>query len=528
MLLHQTIQQAAQRRPENVAIRCGGESLSYGDLYRRAAALAHALRDRGAQTQDRVAVLVGKGFRVPESFYGALAAGATLVPIDPKSPVPQIVRILRAVGARHLLTEPKRAAIVAEALAEAPDVKQVLGVEEIEGRTDVHCTPWTEITERTTSEIDFPDIPILDSDPSYVLHTSGSTGIPKLIRHTHATAMSFVDWAADEYGLTPDDRLSNHSSHHTCFATFDFYCAARAGAATVILTPAAMKMPVSLSALMERERLSVWYSVPTALVQLVLRGVLEERDLTALRWVLFAGETFPDKHLRRLRELLPGARFSHVYGSTEVNVCTYFHLPKGDVPSPLPIGRACSNAVAEVVDDDLQPVSDGEEGELLIRGGAVMSGYWEDPDNPAANNERVFVKTPAGGGFDNLYFRTGDRVRRLDDGNLTFGGRADHQIKVRGHRVELGEVESALLNLDGVEHAAAFAVPDGEGSLKILAAVVASTTGEGDFVAELRSVLPAHAVPASVQQLDALPRTPTGKVDRKALKKLASGETNDG
>ena len=225
-------------------------------------------------------------------------------------------------------------------------MKHVIGLDEIEGRPDVHCTPWTEIVERAASDIEFPDVSILDSDPSYVLHTSGSTGVPKLIRHTHATAMSFVDWAPQEYGLTPDDRLSNHSSHHTCFSTFDYYCAARAGAATVILTPGAMKMPVSLSTLMERERLSVWYSVPTALVQLVLRGVLEERDLTALRWILFAGETFPEKHLRRLRELLPGARFSHVYGSTEVNVCTYFHLPEGGlgkhgVPSPLPIGRPC-------------------------------------------------------------------------------------------------------------------------------------------------------------------------------------------
>jgi acyl-coenzyme A synthetase/AMP-(fatty) acid ligase len=161
---------------------------------------------------------------------------------------------------------------------------------------------------------------LVDLDPSYILHTSGSTGTPKLILHTHRSAMSFVEWAADEYSLTPDDRLSNHSSHHTCFATFDYYVAARVGATTVILTPALLMMPSSLSALLEAERVSVWYSVPTALVQLSLRGDLESRDLRAIRWVLFAGETFPEKHLLRIRHQLPDARFSHVYGSTEVNV----------------------------------------------------------------------------------------------------------------------------------------------------------------------------------------------------------------
>ena len=183
---------------------------------------------------------------------------------------------------------------------------------------------------------DSPDVSLIELDPAYILHTSGSTGQPKLILHTHYSAMSFVDWAAAEYALTSDDRLTNHSSHHTCFATFDYYAAARAAATTVILTPAALMMPGTLSALLERERVTVWYSVPAALVQLSLRGDLEPRDLRTLRWVLFAGETFPARHLRRLREQLPTARFSHVYGSTEVNVCTFYHLPDG----PLPDGPA--------------------------------------------------------------------------------------------------------------------------------------------------------------------------------------------
>ena len=315
-----------------------------------------------------------------------------------------------------------------------------------------------------------------------------------------------------------EDRLSNHSSHHTCFATFDYYAAARAGAATVILEPAALMMPASLSALLERERVSVWYSVPTALVQLSLRGALETRDLAALRWVLFAGETFPEKHLRRLMRQLPEARFSHVYGSTETNVCTYHHLPPVvEGGGPLPIGRACSNASTLVVDDELRPVPDGEAGELLVRGATVMSGYWSEPER----NRRVLVRRPSIGDLEEVYFRTGDRVRVLEDGNLAFVARADLQIKVRGHRVELGEVETALLALDRIEEAAAFAIPDGEGSSAVRAAVVAGAgpaPGRREILAGLRKILPPHALPAEISVVASLPHTPTGKVDRNALR----------
>jgi amino acid adenylation domain-containing protein len=370
---------------------------------------------------------------------------------------------------------------------------------------------------------------VIDQDPSYILHTSGSTGTPKLILHTHRSAMSFLEWATAEYSLTREDRLSNHSSHHTCFATFDYYAAARAGATTVILTPAVMMMPSSLAALLENERVTVWYSVPTALVQLSLRGDLESRDLSCLRWVLFAGETFPDKHLRRIMRQLPSARFSHVYGSTEVNVCAYYHLPEsGEFKDPLPIGTACSNSRTLVVDENLEPVSNGEIGELLVRGGTVMVGYWSDDQR----NSQALVRRPAEGQLEEIYFRTGDRVRTLEDGNLAFVARADLQIKVRGYRVELEEVESALLALDVVDEAAAFAVPDGEGSSAILAAVVVGSGGASmarDILPGLKKTLPLHAIPAEITILDRLPLTPTGKVDRNALRaQLTNGEGNDG
>lgn len=517
MLLHRMIDDAASRNPDALAIRCDGSTMSYGQLADRANGLARVLIEGGLQRRDRVAVLVGKGENVPVSFYGALTAGAALVPIDPKSPVEQIVRILRATGATALVSEPGRRRVVAQVLASCPEVSHVVGCEP-ENDAPYRCTPWSVVLDETGGPS--PEVDVVDLDPAYILHTSGSTGTPKLIQHTHRSAMSFVEWAVEEYSLTSNDRLSNHSSHHTCFATFDYYAAARAGATTVILTPGVLMMPGSLSALLEEEQLTVWYSVPTALVHLSLRGELETRDLRSIRWVLFAGETFPEKHLRRLMAQLPDARFSHVYGSTETNVCTSYHLPSSGEPGgQLPIGTACSNSSARVVDQNLRVVPDGEIGELLIRGSTVMSGYWDDRER----NQKVLVPIAEAGGFEEVYFRTGDQVRVLDDGNIVFVARADSQVKVRGHRVELEEIENALLALDPVEEAAAYAVPDGEGSSALMSAVVlASGSGwtEREIVSGLKKRLPLYAVPAEISILDSLPRTPTGKVDRSALRNL--------
>lgn len=514
-LLHDLIDEAAGRRPEDPAVRCDGATLSYEQLARHANGLARVLHAAGVAPRDRVAVLLRKGPEVPVAFYGVLAAGGVLVPIDPKSPAEQVIRILKATGAKHLVSEPAKRGAVREALAACPEVSHVIGLEPEDGAA-AEYVPWKAVSEEAGGRP--PDVGTIELDPAYVLHTSGSTGIPKLIQHTHRSAMSFVDWAVAEYGLTRDDRLSQHSSHHTCFATFDYYAAARAGAATVVLTPAVLMMPASLAALLEEERVSVWYSVPTALVQLSLRGGLEDRDLASIRWALFAGETFPEKHLRRITRQLPGARFSHVYGSTETNVCTYYHLPEsGGLASPLPIGKPCSNARALVVDGELRAVPDGEEGELLVRGSTVMSGYWGEPER----NGAVLVRRPTDGGLEEVWFRTGDRVRVMDDGNLTFVARADRQVKVRGHRVELDEVEAALLALAGIEEAAVYAVPDGEGSSALRAAVVAAAgapPAPREIRAGLGKVLPGHAVPEEIAVLAALPRTPTGKVDRNALR----------
>jgi amino acid adenylation domain-containing protein len=391
-------------------------------------------------------------------------------------------------------------------------------------RDGFSCMTWPDVHAAAADRA--PDLPLTEQDLAYILYTSGSTGTPKGIMHTHRSGLSFAVWAAETYGLGPEDRVSNHAPLHFDLSTFDFFATAQAGATTVIVPEAITKLPADLTKLIDRERVSVWYSVPFALIQLLERGNLKNLSLSSLRWVLFAGEVFPTKHLRALLAALPHVRFSNLFGPTETNVCTYYHVPPVLPASdePIPIGTPCSNVESLIVDEDSVPVAGGEPGELLIRGGVVMRGSWGRPD---LNARGFYCRKVFDGNYDDVFYRTGDIVELLPDGNLKYLGRKDRQIKTRGYRVELDEVEAALLSLPAVEEAAAFAVPDGQGSSLIEAAV---TSRDGspltpDLVMNhVAGQLPAYSVPVRIRVMDSFPRTSTGKINRKELQARAATE----
>jgi amino acid adenylation domain-containing protein len=328
------------------------------------------------------------------------------------------------------------------------------------------AVPWDEVVAASATP---PNAGTMEQDLCYILYTSGSTGVPKGVMHTHRSALSFAEIAVRAYGLDEHDRISNHAPLHFDLSTLDYFAGAVAGATTVVIPESHTKLPASLSALVEAERLTVLYAVPFALQQLLLHGALDKRSLPSLRWVLFGGEPFPPKHLRALMAALPQASFVNVYGPTEVNGVTHFPVPPiaEDDDSPIPIGMPYGNVEALIVDDEDRPVRPGEAGLLLVRTPTMMRGYWKRADL----NERAFYRRPAFGIYEDVFHRTGDLVRERPDGNLDFLGRKDRQIKARGYRIELDEVEAALLAHEAVEGAAAFPVPIGEGTHRIEAAV---------------------------------------------------------
>jgi amino acid adenylation domain-containing protein len=520
--LTQAITLGAERHPDKDAVRRGGKALSYAELEMKSNQLAHVLRAQGVKKGDRVGFYLNKSLETIIGVYGIMKAGAAYVPLDPFAPVPRLVFVMRNCGIRCLISSEMKLESVAEMLALDAGLQCVIGVPP-QPDLAVQTISWEEVFTMPTA---CPAVTLTEQDLAYILYTSGSTGDPKGIMHTHRSALSFAEWAAEVYGLQGNDVLSNHAPMHFDLSTFDFFAGALAGATTVIIPEALTKFPTNLTRLIESERISVWYSVPYALIQMLTHGNMEKHDLSSLRWLLFAGEVFPTKHLRELMTRLPDVRFSNLYGPTETNVCTFYHVTAvpPDTDEPIPIGLVCANDEGLIVDAHNQPVAPGEVGELLIRGGTVMRGYWGRPDL----NERGFYRRPVfADAYEDIYYRTGDLVQELPDGNLKYLGRKDRQIKTRGYRVELDEIEVALLSFEGVEEAAVYPMPDGAGSNLIEAAVTAKenvTLELAALVEHISAKLPPYAVPVKIGILESFPRTSTGKINRRELQTMAAND----
>jgi acyl-coenzyme A synthetase/AMP-(fatty) acid ligase len=340
---------------------------------------------------------------------------------------------------------------------------------------------------------------------------------------THRNCLAFVEWAVEEFRVSAADRLSSHAPLHFDLSTFDLYAAALAGA-PVVLVPAGMSVfPSQVRSFIETAGITVWYSVPSILAMLVLRGGLQPGDLPQLRTILFAGEVFPATHLRRLIELIPHVRFANLYGPTETNVCTWWEVTSLDEgATEIPIGRAIDNVEVFAVTDDGRLATPGEVGELHVRGPTVMQGYLGDPEKTSSR----LVSNPFGGVLDQPVYRTGDLVQELPDGAYRFLGRRDHQIKSRGYRIELGDVEAGLYGHPAVLECAVVAIPDELITNRLVAyVIVREEVSKTDLLRYLAERVPTYMIPGELIFADALPRTSTGKVDRRSLSEaVAAGQ----
>ncbi len=512
-LLHQIIDLSASTYPDKSAFSYDGENLSYDDLRTQANGLAMALSNHGVVPGDRVGLLLPKCLRTPVAVFGCLKAGAIVVPLDAQSPAERLALMIRDAGIRQIIVLPEQARLVEKLCAAGGlDIRLILGLDASTAE-DLSVMSWPELQPENRA----PAIALQEDDPAYLLYTSGSTGQPKGILHSHRSGLAYARLSANLYDVSPDDILGNFAPLHFDQSTFDFYTGPLRAATTVLIPQAFGFATGSLANLIEEERLTIWYSVPSVLIQLILRDALVDRDLSSLRWVLFGGEPFPPKHLIRLMALMPNAQFSNVYGPTEVNQCTCFNM-RGDqaIDEALPIGRVWDNTEALVVNGDDHPVASGDTGELLIRSPTMMLGYWGRPDL----NEHAFYLRERDGDLSDRFYRTGDLVRMREDGEFEFLGRKDRQIKSRGHRVELDEVEAVLCGHDDIDEAATFTVEDDDQGLLIEAAVILRPGVEvsnRDVSRHAARLLPGYAVPRKILFMTDFPRTRTGKVDRKAL-----------
>ena len=515
-LLNQYADAQAARRPDATAIRLGQQRLTYAELATSSSRLAQLLRDGGCQPGDRVCILMPKSPMAIVAMQAVMKAGCAYVPIDTGSPPSRIARVLAASEPRWLLVGDSSPSLIDGALADYPhELPRVgwLGHDPVDGE---HYRAEFSLVDVESAPVLAQPVARADHEAAHLLFTSGSTGIPKGVVISHANVTAFVEWAVTYFGMGPHDRVSGHSPLHFDLSTFDIYGAFAAGA-ELHLVPAELNlMAPKLTEFIRSSELTQWFSVPSILTYMASFDTVEQDDFPALRRLIWCGEVFPTASLIHWMERLPEVTFTNLYGPTEATIASSYHtLPAvpADATAAVPIGTPCGGEELLVLDDDLREVTDGEVGNLYIGGVGLSPGYWRDEKKTAA----VFVDRAG-----ERVYHTGDLARRGPDGLVYFHGRADTQIKSRGHRIELGEIETALATIEQLREGAVVAIPSS--GFEGYAICCAYVPAEGETVwprhirSALKELVPSYMLPSRWQEYEVLPKNANGKIDKPAIR----------
>ncbi len=499
--------------------------MTFEQLYEQASALAATLVHR-SQSPDPplAAVFAHRSITAFTGVLGALLAGKGYVPLNRTFPASRTRAMLDRSGAEALIVDAESATQLDEVLAGIDRTLLIMLADHDDG--GLLATRWPRHQVVASGGLLPSDRwePTADGceGAAYLLFTSGSTGTPKGVMVTHQNVTHFVDTAVERYAITEEDRFSQMFDFTFDLSVFDMFVAWDRGACVCCPTGKALTVP---SQFITDARLTVWFSVPSVAVILKRLGLLKPDRHPALRWSLFCGEALTVEVAEAWAAGAANSTVENLYGPTEATIaCTVHRWDPQRSPSEcelgiVPIGAPLAGMSALVVDPELRPVVDGDEGELLMGGPQVTPGYWQDP----AKTRASFVVPPGQG---RVFYRTGDRVRRnRPDGPLLYRGRMDGQVQVHGHRVELGEVEAALRLSSGVDAAIALGWPRTAGGAAGVVGFLGDTTVDVEAVRrDLAARLPRYMVPHRLELLPSLPRNANGKFDRGALVRLLEEE----
>ncbi|MFE6226454.1 amino acid adenylation domain-containing protein [Streptomyces sp. NPDC057854] len=473
----------ARRTPDAVAVVCEGERIAYAELDARAGRLATVLAARGAAPGEVVGVRMRRSAALITVLLAVHRAGAAYLPLDPEYPEERV---------RHMLDQARPAFVVDDAFLAA------------------HAA-------EADAAAEHPGTAVLPAHPAYVVYTSGSTGRPKGIVVTHAGITNYLAGMQRRHPLTAADRVLQRTSLSFDPSVWEIFWPLHHGAAVVVSRPDGEDAPGYLPGLIRDEGVTVAQFVPSTL-EVFLREPGSDR-CTTLRQVFVGGEQLTGALADRFHAAVPAAELHNQYGPTEVSVYTTTgRADAGRHPTAVPVGTPLAGLRLHVLDGFLRPVPVGVVGEIYIAGAGVARGY---VGRPGLTAER-FVADVGGAPGARMY-RTGDLGRRRADGSVEYCGRVDFQVKVRGHRVELGEIEAVLASDPGVAQAVVAVVADAAGTRHVVGYVrpVAGASVDGDVLRErVAVVLPDYMVPVRVLVVDAFALTPNGKVDRRALPAL--------
>lgn len=490
------LKKQAERVPEKIAFADEQTSISFKELYDRGRIVGTSLAAYDC-VRKPVPLLMEKNVLTVELMMGVVFAGGFYVILDPAQPEKRLSQILNTLEADILVTtsEYQECANSLEFSGKKIDASELIKGQEDEG--------ILKIIEKQH----------LDTDPLYVLFTSGSTGIPKGVVVGHRSVIDFIDEFTRIFDITEADVLGNQAPLDFDVSVKDLYSGLATGATVELIPKDYFSVPVKLMDFLEEKGVTnLTWAVSALSIVSILDG-LSYKTPKAIKRIMFSGEAMPVKHYNYWRSYYPEVRFVNLYGPTEITCnCTYYEVDREfEAGDKIPIGKSFPNEKVFLLDEnDREVLEYGKEGEICVAGSCLALGYYNDPIQTA----KAFVPNPLNIKWMETIYRTGDMAFYDEDGNLCFASRKDFQIKHMGHRIELGEIENALEKIDEIKRSC---VVFDEAKNKIVC-FYQGDIAKREIVKEAKKYLQDFMIPNVFRQMEALPVTANGKLDRKALK----------
>lgn len=492
--------------PDKLAVTDEWGEASFAQLRRGAMSVGTALL-RPGDSLEPVIVYLPKSIKALTCFLGSMYSANPYVPVDASIPMKRLQSIIANMGKGHIITD--------QELSENLRALDLMDVQ-------LHIFDEISVTVPDEGACLKKVAGVIDSDPIYIMYTSGSTGVPKGVTIPHRGIIDYACWLEETFDFNENTVLGNQSAFYFDNSTLDIFTMCRTGATMMIIPEVLFRFPAKLPSFIEENHINTIFWVPTVVMGVANSGVLDSCEMPELKKVLFCGEEMPNRQLNQWRRAFPDVLYANLYGPTEItDVCSYYIVDREfDDSDPLPIGIACKNTRIVLLKEDGTQADTGELGELCVLGSALARGYWNAPEI----TRRAFCQNPLSKYYDDRLYRTGDLAYRQEDGNIIFMGRADSQIKLRGNRIELGEIETAAKSLPGILNACALF--DAEMQEIVLFAQTDETLVLRKLNLELKKLIPTYMLPGRMVCMQELPLTPNGKIDRVLLKSTFNKQEN--
>ncbi len=492
-------EETVAKHPAKTAVVDQDRALTFEELKEKAKFLAGILAEKSGQVNRPIAVFLPKSVNAVLADLAITYTNNIFMNLDIKMPFERINNILDTIKPALIITNREQG-------------QRLQGV-------DKDYLKIINIDELSFSEIDIRSpsparIKMVDTDPFCIINTSGSTGTPKGVVLNHRSFIDYTVWAVETFNFNGEETLGVLSPLVFDHYVYEICLMMTKGSTLILIPPSLSSFPIKILEILKRHQVNYIFWVPTIMVNIANMDLLSKIELPELKMVWFAGEVFPTKQFNYWRRQLPQATFVNLYGPTEITVdCTFYVVERHIADQePIPIGRARRNCDVLVLNDQNQPITKGEEGELCVRGSSLAMGYYNNPDKTVM----AFVQNPLNNSYPELVYRTGDIVTENDHGELVFKGRRDTMIKHLGYRIELSEIEHVIINhLSLVKNGCAVYQPQRQQIVFFYEGPRGMSAG--DFRKAIGRSLPKYMVPSLYCHVKQLPRTSSGKIDRLSL-----------